>query len=178
LTKKQTEVIVTDSEGLKKAMENGQNPLSAAEVDFVETSFRILGIDSTEMIEVIGKKAMDRGKGQVMRVMTAITSQLDELGARVQAHKRPTPTPAMSTRTYDNMDAPARSLAHLQVCAKGLRDATVGGFSKGIKVAKMALENAQEDFQTTVKRMGEAAKWKQGFMTAGSRKARRFVGLC
>ncbi len=37
----------------------------------------------------------------------------------------------------------------------------MGGFSKGIKVAKMALENAQEDFQTTVKRTGEAAKWKQ-----------------
>ncbi len=91
---------------LKKAMENGQNPLSAAEVDFVQTSCWILGIDSAEMIEMIGRKAMDRGKGQVRKVMTAITSQLDELGARVQAHKRLAPTPAMSTRTYDNMDAP------------------------------------------------------------------------
>jgi hypothetical protein len=110
------------------------------------------------MVDAIGRKAMDRGKGQVRRVMTAITSQLDKLGARVQAHKRATPTPAMSTRTYDDMDAPGRSLAHLQVCAKGLRDATVGGFLKEIKVAKIALENAQEDFQTTVVRTGEAAR--------------------
>jgi hypothetical protein len=128
---------------LKKAMENGQNPLSAAEVDFVQTSCRILGVDSAEMISVIGKKALDRGKGQVRKVMTAITLQLDELGARVEAHKRSTPTPAMSSWTYDDMEAPGRSLAHLQVCAKGLRDAMLGGFSKGIKVAKIALENTQ-----------------------------------
>jgi hypothetical protein len=63
--------------------------------------------------------------------MTAINAQLDALGARVEAHRRATPIPAFSTRTYDDMDAPARSLAHLQVCAKSLRDAMVGGFSKG-----------------------------------------------
>jgi hypothetical protein len=129
---------------LKRAMENNQNPLSAAEVDFVQTSCRILDIDSAEMVEAIGRKAMDRGRGQVRKVMTVITSQLDELGARMQAHKWATPAPAMSTQTYDDMDAPGHSLAHLQICTKGLRDATVGGFSKGIKVAKMALENAQE----------------------------------
>jgi hypothetical protein len=60
------------------------------------------------------------------------------------------------------MDGPARSLAYLQACAKGLRDAIVGGFSKGIKVAKIALENALEDFKVTVARTGEAARWKQG----------------
>ncbi len=60
------------------------------------------------------------------------------------------------------MDAPARSLAHLQVCAKGLRDAMVGGFSKGIKVAKIALENTLEDFKVTVARTREAARWKRG----------------
>ncbi len=127
---------------LKRAMESDQNPLSAAEVDFVQTSCRILGIDSAEMVNAIGRMAMDRSKGQVRKVMTVITPQLDELGARVQAHKRATPIPAISTQTYDDMDMPGRSLAHLQVCAKGLRDATVGGFSKGIKVAKIALENA------------------------------------
>jgi hypothetical protein len=121
---------------LKRAMENNQNSLSAVEVDFVQTSCWILGIDSAEMVEVIGRKAMDRGKGQVRRVMTAITSQLDELGARVQAHKRPTPTPAMSTRTYDDMDTPGCSLAHLEVCAKGLRNATVGEFLKGSRWAR------------------------------------------
>jgi hypothetical protein len=93
--------------------------------------------------------------------MAAIIAQLDELGKRVEAHRRATPTPAFSTRTWDDMDAPARSLAHLQVCVKGLRDAIVGGFSKRIKVAKMALENALEDFKVTVARTGEAARWKQ-----------------
>jgi hypothetical protein len=37
----------------------------------------------------------------------------------------------------------------------------VGGFSKGIKVAKIALENTLEDFKVTVARTGEAARRKQ-----------------
>jgi hypothetical protein len=49
---------------LKKAMENNQNPLSAVEVDFVLTSCRILGIDSAEVIDAIGKKAIDKGRGK------------------------------------------------------------------------------------------------------------------
>jgi hypothetical protein len=70
----------------------------------------------------------------------------------------------MSTRTYDDMDAPGRSLAHLQICAKSLRDTMVGGFSQGINMAKIALENTLEDFRTTVVRMREAARWKQGII--------------
>ncbi len=136
-------------------MENNQNPLSAAEIDFMQTICLILGIESEEMIDVIGKKAVERGRGQVRKVMTAIMSLLDDLGARVKAHKRATPTPPMSTWTYDDMDAPGCSLAHLQACAKSLRDTMVGGFSRGIKMAKIALENAMEDFWTTVVRTGE-----------------------
>jgi hypothetical protein len=60
------------------------------------------------------------------------------------------------------MDAPARSLAHLQLCAKGLRDATVGGYSKGIKVARIATENAIVDFKATIARIQEASRWKCG----------------
>jgi hypothetical protein len=145
---------------LKRAMDSNQNPLSPAEMDFVHTSCRILGIDSVEMIDVIGRKALEKGGGQVRKVMAAITAQLDDLGRRVEIHRRAIPTPALSTRTYDDMDAPARSLAHLQVCAKGLRDAMVGGFSKRIKVAKIAWENALEDFRVTMARTGEAARWK------------------
>ncbi len=126
---------------------------------------------------MIGKKVLDKGKGQVRRVMTSITSQLDELGARVQAHKKTTPTPAMSTRTYDDMEAPACSLSHMQLCAKGLRDAIVGGFSKGIKVAKIALENSQEDFKTTVTRTGEAARWKQGVADSWFEKGKEVCGM-
>jgi hypothetical protein len=77
-------------------MDNDQNPLSIAEVDFVQMSCSILGIDSGEMISVIRRKALERGRGQVRKVMAAITSQLDELGARVEAHRRATPAPAMS----------------------------------------------------------------------------------
>jgi hypothetical protein len=143
-------------------MDSNQNPLSAAEIDFVQTSCSILGIDSVEVISTIGRKALEKGGGQVRKVMVAITAQLDALGARVEIHRRATPTPALSTRTYDDMDAPARSLAHLQVCAKSLRDAMVGGFSKGIKLAKIALENALEDYKVTMARIGEAARWKHG----------------
>jgi hypothetical protein len=87
-------------------MDNDQNPLSLAEIDFVQTSCRILGIGSVEMIDVIGRKALEKGGGQVRKVMTAINAQLDALGARVEAHRRVTPIPALSTRTYDDMRQP------------------------------------------------------------------------
>jgi hypothetical protein len=128
------------------------------------------------MIDVIGKKAMDRGRVQVRKVMTAKTSLLDELGARVQAHKRAKPTPAMSTWTYDDMDAPAHSLPHLQFCVKSLRDMVVGGFSRGIKMAKMAMENAQEDFRMTVVGTGEAARWKQSITDSWLEKGKEVCG--
>jgi hypothetical protein len=116
---------------LKKAMDSNQNPLSPAEMDFVHKSCHILGIDSAEMIDVIGRKALEKGSGQVRKVTAAITAQLDELGKRVEIHRRAMPTPAFSRHTYDDMDAPARSPAHLQVCAKGLRDAMVGRILQG-----------------------------------------------
>ncbi len=114
-------------------MDSKQNPLSMWEIDFIRTSCRILDVDSEEMINRIGKKALEKGNGQPRKVMASLRVQLDDLGKRVETHERATPTPAFSTRTYNDMDVPGRSLAHLQVCARGLRDATVGGFSKGIK---------------------------------------------
>jgi hypothetical protein len=94
--------------------------------------------------------------------MASLRAQLDDLGVRTENHKRPTPTPALAMRTYDNMDAPACSLAHLQLCVRGLRDATVGGYSKGIKVARIATENAMKDFKATIARIQEASRWKRG----------------
>ncbi len=150
--------------------------LSLWEVDFVRTSCCILDIDSEEMVNRIGKRALEKGNGQVRKVMAAIRTLLDDLGKRVEAHRRATLTPAFSTRTYDDMDAPARSLAHLQVCAKGLRDAIVGGFSKGIKVAKIALENALGDFKVTIARTDEAARWKQGVIDEWYNKGKEVCG--
>jgi hypothetical protein len=49
-------------------------------------------------------------------VMASIHAQLDDLGNNAENYKRPAPTPALATRTYDDMDAPSRSLAHLQGC--------------------------------------------------------------
>jgi hypothetical protein len=132
------------------------------EIDFVRTSCRILDINSEEMINRIVKRAVDKGCGQAKRVMASIRAQLDDLGKRVENHKRATPTPAFAKRAYDDMDAPGRSLAHLQTCARGLRDATVGGFSKGIKVAKIAVENTMEDIKVTIARTAEACKWRHG----------------
>jgi hypothetical protein len=140
--------------------------MSAAEVDFLQTSCRILGIGSDEMVNNISRKDVERGRGQVRKVMSSIMVLLDELGARVKAHKRGTPGPAMSTRTYDDMDAPARSLAHLQTSTRGLRDTMVGGLSRRIRVAKMALEKAMEDFRITGERTGEAARWKQDIINS------------
>jgi hypothetical protein len=143
-------------------MDSKQNPLSIWETDFIRTSCCILDINSEEMINRIVKRALEKGCGQAKRVMASIRAQLDDLGKRVETHKRATLSPAFATRTYNDMDAPARSLAHLQVCAKGLRDATVGGFSKGIKVAKIAVENAKVDFKVSIARTAEACKWRRG----------------
>ncbi len=85
-----------------------------------------------------------------------------ELADRVEKHKRPTPTPACNTRTTDSTGAPARSLAHLQGCADGLRDAMEGGYSIGIKTAKIATENAKSDFKATIDRIAVASRWKKG----------------
>jgi hypothetical protein len=38
----------------------------------------------------------------------------------------------------------------------------VGGFSKGIKVAKIAVENTMEDIKVTIARTAEAGKWRHG----------------
>jgi hypothetical protein len=145
---------------VKKAMDSKQNPLSMWEIDFVPTSCRILDLNSEEVINWIAKRALEKGCGQAKRVMASIRTQLDDLGKRVENHKRATSSPAFAMRTYDNMDAPGRSLAHLQTCARGLRDATVGGFSKGIKVAKIAVENVIADFKVTIARTAEACKWR------------------
>jgi hypothetical protein len=80
----------------------------------------------------------------------------------VEKHKRPTPTPACNTRTTDSMGAPARSLAHLQGCADGLREAMEGGYSIGIKTSKIATENAKSDFKATIERIAVSSGWKKG----------------
>jgi hypothetical protein len=147
---------------VKKALSNKKNPLSRLEVEFVRTSCHILGINSEATMKAIVKKAKEKGAGQPRRVMASLRSQLEELGARVEKHKRLTPTPALTTRTYDSMGAPARSLAHLQCCVNGLREAMEGEYSRGIKTARIATENALADFKTTIDRIAEANRWKRG----------------
>ncbi len=147
---------------IKKALDNKENPLSIWEIEFIRTSCRILDVNSEEVMNRIVKRAVEKGAGQAKRVMASIRSQLDDLGKRAENHKRPTPTPVFVTRTDDDMDAPSHSLAHLQGCVRGLKEATVGGYSKGIKVAKIAVENAIGDFKVTIARTGEACRWKHG----------------
>jgi hypothetical protein len=147
---------------VKKALDNKENPLSKFELDFVRTSCRILDINSEDTIKSIVMRAIEKGGNQPKRRMASLRAQLDDLGARAENHKRPTPTPALATRTNDDMDAPARSLAHLQLCVKGLRDATVRGYSRGIKVARIATENAIVDFKATTARIQEANRLKCG----------------
>jgi predicted HicB family RNase H-like nuclease len=147
---------------VKKALDNKENPLSIWEIEFIRTSCRILDINNEDVMKRIVRKALEKGGGQAKRVMASIHAQLDELGHKAENHKRPTPTSALATWTYDDMDAPARNLAHLQGRVRGLRDATVGGYSKEIKVAKIAMENAIGDFEATVARTKEACRWKHG----------------
>jgi hypothetical protein len=80
--------------------------------------------------------------------MNAITKLLDMFGMEAKNHKRDLPGPSLTTRAWDNMDAPAHSLQHLENSVKGVRDAMLGGFSRGIKMSKLDLENCMEDFRS------------------------------
>jgi hypothetical protein len=99
---------------VKRALINKENPLSRLEVEFVRTSCHILGLSSEVTMKAIVKKAKEKGGGQPRRVMASLHSQLEELWARVEKHKRPTPTPALTTRTFDSM---ARLLAAWHTCS-------------------------------------------------------------
>ncbi len=130
------------------------------EVSFIRTSCHILGIDSSTTVKTIVRKAKEKGKCQPRKVLEHLQSQLKELAERVDKHKRPTPNSAASMRAGDSMGAPARSLGHLQGCADALREATRGQYSKGIRAAQKAMQNARLDFQATMDRMADANKWK------------------
>ncbi len=147
-------------EHVRWALREGANPLTEPEVSFIRTSCHILGIDSATTMKAIVRKAKEKGKRQPRKVLEHLQSQLKELAERVDKHKWPTPNPAASTRAVDSMGAPARSLGHLQGCADALREATKGQYSKGIRAAKKAMENAKLDFKATIDQMAEANKWK------------------
>jgi hypothetical protein len=131
-------------------------------VSFIRTSCHILGIDSGNMVKAIIKGAKEKGKKQPRKVLEHLHSQLRDLAEKVKKHKRPTLNPAASTRAGDAIGAPARSLGNLLGCAEALREATKGQYSKGIKAAIKAMENAKVDFKATIDRVAEASKWKQG----------------
>jgi Tfp pilus assembly protein FimV len=137
-------------EYVRAALRENSNPLTKQEMSFIRTSCHILGIDGGKVAKAIVKGAKDEGKKQPRKVMEHLQSQLRELAERVEKHKRPTPNPAASTRAVDAMGAPARSLGNLLGCAEALREATKGQYSKGIKAAIKAMENAKLDFKATI----------------------------
>jgi hypothetical protein len=114
--------------------------------------------------KAIVKEAEEKGEKQPRKVIEYLQSQLRELAERVKKHKRPTPNPAASSRAVDSMGAPARSLGNLLGCAEVLREATKGRYSKGIKAAIKAMENAKLDYKATIDRVAEASKWKEGMI--------------
>ncbi len=102
----------------------------------------------------------DNGIKRPRKVMEYLQSRLKELADRVEKHKRPTPNPAASTRAANSMGAPARSLGNLVGCAEALKEAIKGQYSKGIRAAIKAMENAKTDDKATIDRMAEACRWK------------------
>ncbi len=46
-------------------------------------------------------------------------------------------------------------------CAEALKEATKGQYSKGIRAAIKAMENAKLDYKATIDRVVEASKWKE-----------------
>ncbi len=148
-------------EHIKVALRVNGNLFTRQEMSFIRTSCHILGVDGGAMARVIVNKVRDKGLKQPRKVMEYLQSQLKELAERVEKHKRPTPNPAASTRAADSMGPPARSLGNLLGCAEALKEATKGQYSKGIKAAIKAMENAKLDYKATIDRVAEASRWKE-----------------
>jgi hypothetical protein len=137
-------------EHVKLALRVNGNLFTKQEMSFIRTSCHILGIDGSTVAKAIVNEVKEKGVKQPRKVMEYLQSQLKELADRVEKHKRPTPNPAASTRTADSMGAPARSLGNLMGCAEALKEATKGQYSKGIKAAIKAMENAKLDYKATI----------------------------
>jgi hypothetical protein len=148
-------------EHIKLALRTNGNPFTKQEMSFIRTSCHILGVDRNTVAKAIVNELKDKGVKQPRKVMEFLQSQLKELADRVEKHKRPTPNPAASTRAVDSMGAPARSLGNLLGCAEALKEATKGQYSKGIKAAIKAMENAKSDYKATINRVAEASRWKE-----------------
>jgi hypothetical protein len=151
-------------EHVKLALRVNGNLFTKQEMSFIRTSYHILGVDGGTVAKAIVNEVKEKGVKQPRKVMEYLQSQLRELAERIEKHKRPTPNPAASTRAADSMGAPARSLGNLLGCAEALKEATKGQYSKGIKAAVKAMENAKLDYKTTIDRVAEASKWKEGMI--------------
>jgi hypothetical protein len=112
------------------------------------------------MIKTIQREIEDKGLKQPRRVMERVQARLKELADRVEKHKRPTPNPAGSTRTTNSMGDSVRSLANLVGCVEALKEAVGEQYSKGIKAAMKAMENAKLDYKNTIDRLAVANRWR------------------
>jgi hypothetical protein len=112
------------------------------------------------MVKAIQREVEDKGLKQPRRVMERVQERLKELADRVDRHKRPTPNPAGCTRTTNSMGASVRSLANLVGCVEALKEAVREQYSKGIKAAMKAMENAKVDYKNTIDRLAVANRWK------------------
>ncbi len=148
-------------EHIKTALRVNGNPFTKQEMSFIHTSCHILGVDGNTVVKAIVSELKAKGVKQPRKVMEYLQSQMKELAERVEKHKRPTPNPAASTRAGDPMGALARSLGNLLGCAEALKEATKGQYSKGIRAAIKAMENAKLDYKATIGRVAEASKWKE-----------------
>jgi hypothetical protein len=148
-------------EHIKLALRVNGNPFTKQEMSFIRTSCHILGVDGNTVAKAILSELKEKGVTQPRKVMEYLQSQLKELVERVKKHNRPTLNPAASTRAGDSMGAPARSLGNLLGCAEALKEATKGQYSKGIKAAIKAMENAKLDYKATIDRVAEASRWKE-----------------
>jgi hypothetical protein len=147
-------------EHVKLALRTNSNLFTRQEMSFIRTSCHILGIDGNAMAKAVMNEVKDNGIKQPRKVMEYLQSRLKELAERVEKHKRPTPNPAASTRAANSMGTPARSLGNLVGCAEALKEAIKGQYSKGIRAAIKAMENAKSDYKATIDRMAEACRWK------------------
>jgi hypothetical protein len=146
-------------EHIRTALRTKSCLFTKQEMSFIHTSCQILGIDCQATSMAIQEEVKSKKIRGPRKVMEHLQARLIELADKVDKHKRPTPNPAGCTRTGNPMGASARSLGNLTGCAEALKEAMTAQYSKGIKAAAKAMENAKLDFKNTIDRLAEANKW-------------------
>jgi hypothetical protein len=149
-------------EYVKKALHTNGSLLTKLELGFVRTSCHILGINSEAMIRVIMKKGQRQGAAPAEEGAGLPAVPAGRAGHQSREAPEAHPNPCLQHTDARQHGSPStQSGAPPELCGR-TEGRHGGGYSMGIKTARIATENARSDFKATIDRIAEASRWKEG----------------